>query len=196
MRLWKKGVAIVLAILAISIVVAAYQLSSSTGLAFTDFDVNEDHQVTDADVIEVVNHIGDSINPPYVSKYDLDLDVDVDWNDVYTILYNKSSSQYTIEVDYVSLQVDYNGIPVYFSIAYPKNENELQKFVDWYNHYTSVKYHTWSRDGREDIEGPNTTPYYYVCADFAVDAYWVANKNFFNGDNVIHHPNPTIIKLQ
>ncbi|RLI82695.1 hypothetical protein DRP04_03360 [Archaeoglobales archaeon] len=188
----KIGIALCFATLVALMGIAMATQLVSDGLAFKDFDVNEDSQVTFSDVQEVFDHIGDQVNPPWVSKYDMDLDADVDMGDVNIIYSYMDESQYTIDFGFTDPITDYepydtngddvppeSGVPHYILYV---DQSQLDKFVQWFNNYTPINYHTWSAAGRSGYPAP--TPYHYVCIDFASDAYWVNNKNFLDADNV------------
>jgi len=141
------------------------------GTAFSDFNVNEDGEINEADLQKVQNHLGETVSTPSVSKYDFDLDGSVDCDDVQKIQdvvsylqNNDVSTSFAVGVwRYGNLYI------IYF-----KDLNEAQKFEEFYDNWLTVGNHThaWSND-----------VYDYVCADFPVDAYWTVNKLFLNGTN-------------
>jgi len=170
---------IVLAVMVLNIAIlacVAYELSSY-GKAFKDFDVNEDSRYTFGDVVEVFKHTDEKVQLYEVSKYDVDLDGNITFKDVVLAYNAMDRSRYIVKFGITKIEVANRT----FYILYVPHD-ELGGFVRWYNHYTPIGYHTWSAAGYEGM--PQPTPYFYVCIDFATDAYWIANKNFLNAKNV------------
>ena len=161
---------------------------SSHGKAFKDFDVDEDSRVTFGDVGKVFKHTDEKVQLYKVSKYDIDLDGNITFKDVVIAFDNAmdGKSEYKIDFGVTKLQVANRTI---YILYVPRDE--LDEFVAWYNHYTPINYHTWSAAGYKGL--PQPTPYFYVCIDFATDAYWVANKNFLNAKNDIFAPDVVLI---
>jgi len=142
------------------------------GSAFSDFDVNEDGKFDEADVQEVANHKGEEVSAPDVSKFDIDLDGDVDDEDIYWINYALDYREDNDVQDYFKVGVTRWGDTY---VMYFKDLNEAEKFAEWYTSTLQVSYHK-----HRDAGNPT---YCYICADFAIDTYWACNKLFLNAIN-------------